>query len=514
MNLYGCNFDESQMSIQKAAYFCKLISDTQEVANGIAYRTVYRSRGSIQCVLNEALADRAKLYTPVFRYVTAELQNHDIYWYDADRILDTIDMLCGHYIDVCLELYAECCDAAHDYNKGRTLRELRKDSRTRIRAMGSNVPSLIAGMLEAGAINFASGITHSAINAVGNLFARLEYISSLQEIYEAPDTYKRLYNALRLDCIQLPQIIALILYREIGQGWQYPFTQRQLTETKAIINQVKEQLIPSAKRSQLIVDCIVNRAPYYAPLYFFAEQELGDDGGNLFAAAKLFHAREYLAFKEDQARKRNLQHEYEKRIQTLPKEFFGENLPSAKMFLSRSGIDDQIYSRVEDQISPDFNEMIKAILNYRKFVVNGCDKGQIFDRHARSHLVFFEFDFISLIEKQRQKQTYCNMCHVKPDVTAYAFVDTTNTASRSKGFVITDQGFFFSEACKGAAVGQPIRYCEIDSMICGAWDTMKIICAGKDAKIALPPIALLNNFLIFTCMYFKYRSHIGGNKHG
>ena len=111
--------------------------------------------------------------------------------------------------------------------------------------MGSNVPSLIAGMLEAGAINFASGITHSAINAVGNLFARLEYISSLQEIYEAPDTYKRLYNALRLDCIQLPQIIALILYREIGQGWQYPFTQRQLTETKAIINQVKEQLILS-----------------------------------------------------------------------------------------------------------------------------------------------------------------------------------------------------------------------------------------------------------------------------
>ena len=109
-------------------------------------------------MFDHILSDRITLYAPIFQYVSAELQKHHIYHYDSARILDACDIVSGKYIAALLDIQERCCEIVGALEEEMQLRQLRKDSRTRIGAIGSGVSGLAVGMLKAGAINAASGV--------------------------------------------------------------------------------------------------------------------------------------------------------------------------------------------------------------------------------------------------------------------------------------------------------------------------------------------------------------------
>ena len=159
MQLYGFQINEQSVSMQRKAYYCKLIADTDQLARQIKYYPLYEEHRTIKGVFENLLKDREVLYAPLFRYVSDELQAHGIYNYDSQRIIDACDAVSGKYISVYMDIQEQCCEIVGALEEEMQLRQLRKDTRGRIGAIGSGVGGLAVGMLKAGTLNITSDTT-------------------------------------------------------------------------------------------------------------------------------------------------------------------------------------------------------------------------------------------------------------------------------------------------------------------------------------------------------------------
>ena len=98
------------------------------------------------------------------------------------------------------------------------------------------------------------------------------------------------------------------------------------------------------------------------------------------------------------------------------------------------------------------------------------------------------------------------MCHLqlKAGERPYYFLDTTSFCTRKSGIVATNYGFYLSRPQKD----NPLLYKSITAMRGGMLQSMDIFYKGKNAKVNLPAVEQINNFLVLTCMYFKYGKFI------
>ena len=179
--------------------------------------------------------------------------------------------------------------------------------------------------------------------------------------------------------------------------------------------------------------------------------------------------------------------------------FWGANQEAAEKFLEKTNVCDQIYIRVEDQMTPDFSKMLSILRSLT--ILRNAKEVNLFSGNVKNHLTFFPFDF-TLNQREKQIKQYCAKCHVQlqQGEVPYYFLDTTSFCTKAHGIVATNYGLYLSDPRKD----NPLLYQNITAMPCGMMDSMEIIYNGKNAKVKLPCDEVLNNFLIFTCMYFKY----------
>lgn len=310
---------------------------------------------------------------------------------------------------------------------------------------------------------------------------------------------------MQADCRAIPTVISLILQAEADTTWQYPFQTSRLTDITAICNQISTKAIPRSKWEQLLTGCIINYAPFLPELYEFAEKTLGGDDGNLLKVAHFFSVIRYFQPIEEKERRDASFREYQKNAEEKPKAFFGSRLHEAEAFLSTSQIYDDVYCIVEDVLSPDFNDMIRHLLDFRTYINDkGEEDGPLFDRRTRRRMIFFEFDSPSKLGKQTFIRQFCDTCHAKlmPGEEAFAFIDITSTWTRREGILITNRGFYLSESCNAVRPGSPLLYERISRIVCDP--VMKIEYDGAIVKPKLPSNEKIRNFLIFSCMYFKF----------
>lgn len=501
MELYGFRVNEHSPAMEKKIYYCKIINDIKQLARHISYYPTYQKRGSVRAVLEHALEDRVVMLDHIIRYVADILQSHDIYDYDAELLMEACDLVGGHYVDACMEVQELCCKVTEQAEAERQMRELRKASRTRIGAIGQGLPGLAVGMLKAGAVNTATGLLHSGFNAVGNLLSKWECSERLEWLYQHPQTWRLFHGALQQDCAHLPQIIGEILAAELGPEWAYPFSEERRDQVKSILCQMEEGRIPKEKWPRLLADAIFNAAPYEPAVYIACCSLLNTDPVNLYQAGRLFHVEDYYGQVDRLLEQRQKEKDEEERRRSRPEQFFGEELVDAKIFLNRSHADDALYCFVEDQLSPDFNEMIKILLDQRNFMVNGKPEGEIFDRASRRRLFFFEFDVPTVLARQREIQQCFELCGVAPaeGETAFAFIDSSSGAAKKSGVLITDRALYST-----GLSGQRLDYRGVDAIRCGPLDSMEFVYQGQTLDLKLPPHRMINSFLVLACMYFKY----------
>ena len=112
-------------------------------------------------------------------------------------------------------------------------RQVRKESRGRVVGGGFGLGGAIKGMAQAGMMNAASGIAHSAFNAVGNVGSGIAASSDKAAIYKK---YKEPLNtALMQDLYDIRNAIRTALQKEAGIVCKY-VTDSEYDKAKAIWN--------------------------------------------------------------------------------------------------------------------------------------------------------------------------------------------------------------------------------------------------------------------------------------
>lgn len=163
-------------------------------------------------------------------------------------------------------------------------RQARKAGRGRVVGGGFGLGGAIKGMAQAGMMNAASGIAHSAFNAVGNVGSGIAASSDKAAIYKK---YKEpLKTALMQDLYDIRNAIRTALQKEAGIVCKY-VTISESDKAKAIWNNYRLGRIPAEKKKEQIIEALTLN-PYSIEIYDSIWEDYGDENGELRKMATYF----------------------------------------------------------------------------------------------------------------------------------------------------------------------------------------------------------------------------------
>lgn len=494
MELYGINIPEDQQEVIIRQIYCVAMENLRTLSTECPFYKVYWSYGSIPATVKASTKDLYQVFlSGAIQYILDKVTRAKIYDYDANRIANIYSKYAVNYISACKSVYADYCEIQGNAAESKRIREEAKESRGRFVGGGFGISGAAKGIAMAGAANLATGLAYSAGNMIGNAFTQANANSQSDSLYRSAG--KKLYDALQKDFLMGVDVLENILVASIGPHMKNPFNNQQLGKAKAVMQNIKDRVVPEAEQKKLLVESMVKDAPYYDEMYLFAYKQFGDDGGNLIKFAKFFGKNdisERIKNKIEQE-KRWLEHKQ------LEQKVFGINYTKVQEQLSSDGkftdFDDFYFYPISgmyiDQSFPVILKKLSVDLKKKEAMPNVYLESLILiDDHPNK---------TEAIQKYR---TLCDPLGIfQPGEIAYCFINLGIT-KESKGILITSKGLYFSPNCK---IDRPFMcYDKIDGIVedspFGTFIYENERTVGIDATLNKYWASLLT----FIVLYFKY----------
>lgn len=136
-------------------------------------------------------------------------------------------------------------------------REAQKNNRSQVVGGGFGVSGMLQGMMVAGAVNAATGIAQSAVNAIGNLGSTIRAAKSRTELYqEAKEIFS---DAIEASVYVIHLVHCKIMNVDVQPGMDY-------NKCRAILNNIQKGIIPQKDRMGSFCDCF-QYDPYLEDIY-------------------------------------------------------------------------------------------------------------------------------------------------------------------------------------------------------------------------------------------------------
>lgn len=164
----------------------------------------------------------------------------------------------------------------------RNYREQRKANRTRIIGGGFGLAGATKGMIEAGAINTITGITHDIFNFLGNISTNINENRNKKDLYQNPIVLESILLSLN----QAIQTIKKELYITLNLNNYCNKSQEE--QCNIIINNINNNIIPKTKIKEALAQAFILN-PFNMEIYRIYLDELGNRGDLLSIIAKFFH---------------------------------------------------------------------------------------------------------------------------------------------------------------------------------------------------------------------------------
>lgn len=197
------------------------------------------------------------------------LNNNGIHKYNRERFFDEFGTTCFESIrNEIKRLKTQYYDIESEQEEARQYREDRKESRGRWEGGGFGLEGAIQGALTAGAANMASGLAHSAVNAIGNAGSSLSAYSKKKEMFENRANVRRLRNAVTHDMRFAYEFIAQIVNDESQIAIEKPeYWSEDVDAQNAVIDNIKNGYIKD--RKVILDECakILQKNPYNEQAY-------------------------------------------------------------------------------------------------------------------------------------------------------------------------------------------------------------------------------------------------------
>ena len=222
----------------------------------------YRKCGNISTALDHYMDEaEAIVHKRALRVLFDKLPNAGIYditekkfcedCCNLDEAVDAYNDIVDEYNDIVSELAME-----------KALREERKNSRGHWQGGGFGLKGAIKGAATAGALNMASGLGHSLINAVGNASSESNANNEKANLYRSEDTIYTLSKGVRLSVFD-SYVEYIVLVNEYYPDEVY-FSNNEFDKEKATALFENAKKFPD-KREELLLDAL-RVCPYYDEL--------------------------------------------------------------------------------------------------------------------------------------------------------------------------------------------------------------------------------------------------------
>lgn len=248
----------------------------------------YSSMGSCYAVEDEADNLYNGSIEPLINKGIDILNAQGVYSLDENSFYDKyVNKSCStvHSFEVLYAMKKEIENVDLRQEEEEMYRQARKAGRGRIVGGGFGVGGAIKGMAQAGMVNAASGIAHSAINVIGNIGSGIVASSDKAAIFKK---YREpLKTAIIQDLNDIRNAIRTALQTEAGVICKY-VTVSEYDKAKAIWNNYRLGRIPAERKKEQIIDALTLN-PYNIKIYQSIWEDYGDENGELRKMASYFN---------------------------------------------------------------------------------------------------------------------------------------------------------------------------------------------------------------------------------
>ena len=496
MQLYGISFQEDSENIAVRIIYCRAMEMIQTLYANSSFYEKYQKYTSVPDFLKNAPEDLYyKFLEDVIYYIMNFLESVEVYDYDFQRVAKVYSKYTGYFLAACNDLNAEYCELKGDARAAQLAREQAKQNRGRFVGGGFGVAGAAKGIAMAGAANLATGAIYSAGNMVGNMLTKLDTDSQINQLRKAYS--EKLYQALYGDFMAGIDTLEEILVSAAGTVFQNPFTRERLEKAKAVMNNIGCGRIPEEKEREMLVNALVNDAPYYDELYMDAYEEFGDDNGRLLETAELFGKnalirRLKVQIKEDA--EEAAEEAEDEAEEALERKFLGKNYEAAQTAI-----------REHFDFTGCYIDTLMGMYLDKSYlsILKGLRKDSEDVQKMREDKSIVMFDFLAEDKRQASVEKYVALCDseklFQEGEKAYCFLDC-GVSKRKKGILVTSKGLYFT-----SSIGFRIPFMAYDGIdgiksdIVGCGD---IIYKGKTESTTLDE--KIASFLTLTILYYKY----------
>ncbi len=228
-----------------------------------------------------------KYIDEVLDYALKCLANNGVYDYDYDRFVNRYYQRgFAPIISACNEIREERDYILMEQEEMREYRSERKDSRGRVSGGGFGLDNALVGMAQAGMMNAATGLAHSAVNAVGNAASSIKASNQKKSLFNSSRTVETYRRAV--DGSMYMALLAIInaMNDNTNVRMEGPSTEDE-EAAEAIFNNIKSGYISKEAELDKLID-IVQRNPYYDEAYCYLLENYNDENNELEQLAEYF----------------------------------------------------------------------------------------------------------------------------------------------------------------------------------------------------------------------------------
>ena len=249
---------------------------------------VYRSNNeNLDDVINNAYDQGVSIILKSIKYTVDRLIENKFYNISQDLF---IEQYCQDVVEFWESAYSiindQYMNIVLDERQKEEYRQLRKNSRARWQGGGFGIQGAIKGATQAGAMNMATGVAHSAFNMIGKIGTSIKVSKQKSRIFNDPSTLDVLSKGIYLAILEIKY--SYIKFLENNAGLKFGYIHEEDEEqANVILSNIKDRNIDEEEKIDLIKR-LINLNPYMESLYIYMVNNFGDENMEISKMASYF----------------------------------------------------------------------------------------------------------------------------------------------------------------------------------------------------------------------------------
>ena len=247
----------------------------------------FRKFSNMEAVINNVEDLGNTFIFQIAEWGVSFLNQNKIYSYDINRFLEEY---CREYLEPWFDAVQEIEDQYNEIimskEEAMEYRRQRKAGRGRLVGGGFGVSGAAKGMAMAGAANLATGMAHSAANAVGNIASSISASNKKSALFKREETRNTYARGLFVTMFNLHYAVARALEKNSNCPVTY-LSKGAANEADAIFHNIKKGIVPKEDIPDQLIR-VISIYPYDKEVYEYIFDNYGDQEGELLILSDYF----------------------------------------------------------------------------------------------------------------------------------------------------------------------------------------------------------------------------------